>query len=161
MRYSRAWYAVLLLARLLLAVCPAYIHPDEFFQAPEVVAGDVLGVDALRTWEFSLPAPVRSIVPIYLYAGAPMVLLKAAQALLLRLAGWQLELTPWRLLCASRLFMVAVSLIIDVCVYRTLRRLNPGAQLRPTVLLLASSYCLGVLCCHTFANAFAAAVLAA
>ncbi|KAJ2774091.1 alpha 1,2 mannosyltransferase [Coemansia nantahalensis] len=161
MRRTRAAHAALVLARVLLAASPAYIHPDEFFQAPEIAAGDILGVDVLRTWEFAPLAPVRSIAPIYLYAGTPLALLRAAGWLLQRLGGWRLELTPWRLVCVSRAFMAVASLAVDACLVRAVRRLNPGARMQATMLLLASSHCLAVLCCHTFANAFAAIVLAA
>ena len=36
-----------------------YIHPDEFFQSVEVVTGDILGTDTVRTWEFNVTAPIR------------------------------------------------------------------------------------------------------
>jgi len=36
-----------------------YIHPDEFFQSVEVVTGDVLSTDTIRTWEFNVTAPIR------------------------------------------------------------------------------------------------------
>ncbi|KAJ2778733.1 alpha 1,2 mannosyltransferase [Coemansia javaensis] len=147
--------AALLALRVLLAGSPAYIHPDEFFQAPEVAAGAVLGVEALRTWEFAGPAPVRSVGPIWLYAAPPM----AALRLWRRWSG--ARLTPWALLWAARAWMVAVSLAVDACVVRTVRRAHPPAAARATALLLASSHCLAVLCCRPFANAFATAVLAA
>jgi len=33
-------YLVLVLVRLYFAVSPSYIHPDENFQGPEVIAGE-------------------------------------------------------------------------------------------------------------------------
>ncbi|KAJ2450195.1 alpha 1,2 mannosyltransferase [Coemansia sp. RSA 2336] len=59
MRYRKLWYIVLLAARILAAVSPAYIHPDEFFQGPEIAAGDIFKIDTLRTWEFTPTSPVR------------------------------------------------------------------------------------------------------
>ncbi|KAJ2528084.1 hypothetical protein EV175_007486, partial [Coemansia sp. RSA 1933] len=59
LRTQGALYAALLVARVLLALSPGYIHPDEFFQAGEVTGGDILGVDSVRTWEFSEDAPIR------------------------------------------------------------------------------------------------------
>lgn len=35
----RGAYAFLLFVRLYFALCPSYIHPDEHFQGPEVIAG--------------------------------------------------------------------------------------------------------------------------
>ncbi|KAJ2744103.1 alpha 1,2 mannosyltransferase [Coemansia sp. BCRC 34301] len=140
-------YLALVAARVLLSVLPSYIHPDEFFQGPEIAAGDILHTTALRTWEFDPAAPVRSIVPLYAFAAPPM--------LVLRLLG--LHLTPWRLFASSRVFMALVSLAVDAGVYHAIRR---SRGVRPALLLLASSHCLAVFHVHTFANAFASAVLA-
>ncbi|KAJ2158168.1 alpha 1,2 mannosyltransferase [Coemansia sp. RSA 552] len=160
MRYSRLGYAALLLLRLLLALSPVYIHPDEFFQAPEVAAGDILRLDALRTWEFTSAMPIRSIVPIYLYSGTPLLILRTAQHVLLR-AGFNIDLVTSRgLFWASRLFMAILSFIIDLCVVRAIRRGRPGARLHSTRVLLATSHCLVVYHVHTFANSFASVLLA-
>ncbi|KAJ2346366.1 alpha 1,2 mannosyltransferase [Coemansia sp. RSA 2673] len=140
--YSRLLYGGLLVGRVLFSVLPSYIHPDEFFQSSEIAASDILGVTGHRTWEFSPASPVRSIVPIYLYAGIPMFFLSFFSSL-----------TPWTLFCASRVFMALLSFIVDLCVFGTI-----GNQ--RTVLLLASSYCLVVFHVHSFSNAFASVVLA-
>lgn len=55
-------YLVLLFLRLICALLPGYIHPDEFFQSPEVTAGDVFGYDVFVPWEFKSELPARSIV---------------------------------------------------------------------------------------------------
>ncbi|KAL8617916.1 hypothetical protein ACOMHN_026493 [Nucella lapillus] len=48
---------------------PGYIHPDEFFQSTEIVAGDIFNISHLRTWEFNPDLPLRDItVPYLLYA---------------------------------------------------------------------------------------------
>ncbi|KAJ1670107.1 alpha 1,2 mannosyltransferase, partial [Coemansia sp. RSA 25] len=147
-RLQRALYAALLVARVLLSVLPGYIHPDEFFQGPEIAASDILHTTALRTWEFTSSAPVRSIVPIYAFAGPPM--------LALRMLG--VQPTAWRVFAGSRVFMALLSLAVDAGVYRAIKGRRCA---RPTMLALASSYCLAVFHVHTFANAFASAVLAA
>ncbi|KAJ2840115.1 alpha 1,2 mannosyltransferase, partial [Coemansia sp. 'formosensis'] len=143
MRYSSVLYAGLLIARVLFSVLPAYIHPDEFFQSSEIAASDILQVAGLRTWEFSPLAPVRSIVPIYMYAGSPMLVLSF------------LPLTPRTLFYSSRVFMALLSFVVDLCVFQIV------GKKRRTMVLLASSYCLAVFHVHTFANAFASVVLAA
>ena len=46
------WFQVaLFLPRLLLLSQPGYIHPDEIFQAGELVAGPWLGVQSDPPWE--------------------------------------------------------------------------------------------------------------
>ena len=35
----RRLYLFLVLVRLYFALCPSYLHPDENFQGPEVIAG--------------------------------------------------------------------------------------------------------------------------
>ncbi|RUS17481.1 GPI mannosyltransferase, partial [Jimgerdemannia flammicorona] len=71
-------YLALLLARLLAAFLPGYIHPDEFFQSPEITAGVVFAYDVFTPWEFSPEQPSRSIVLPYLTTGIPFELLKLA-----------------------------------------------------------------------------------
>ncbi|KAJ2283062.1 alpha 1,2 mannosyltransferase [Coemansia sp. RSA 370] len=159
MAYQRALYVVLLAARILFAVSPAYIHPDEYFQAPEVSASDIFGIDALRTWEFTGEAPVRSIIPIYLFSGTPQIIVRLIQYMLV-LAGWQLELTPWLLFYANRVFMALLSYTIDICVVRAIRQQYPNTRLNATRFVLATSFCLAVFHTHTFANSFASVILA-
>ncbi|KAJ2352688.1 alpha 1,2 mannosyltransferase, partial [Coemansia sp. RSA 2618] len=159
MRYQSPWHAVLLAARVLFASSPAYIHPDEYFQAPEVTAGDIFNIEALRTWEFTTEAPVRSIVPIYLFSGTPHAVLWLIQRALASL-GWQLELTPRLLFCTNRIFMAILSFAIDGCIIRAIQRQYPKACLSATRLVLATSFCLAVFHSHTFANSFASVVLA-
>jgi len=38
-RLTKGVYGLLVVVRLCFALCPSYIHPDEHFQGPEVVAG--------------------------------------------------------------------------------------------------------------------------
>lgn len=38
----RRLYLVLVLVRLYFALSPSYLHPDENFQGPEVIAGEFL-----------------------------------------------------------------------------------------------------------------------
>jgi hypothetical protein len=53
-----------LAARLLAALAPGYLHPDELFQSQEVVASALLGVAGNIPWEFAgCSTPHRSIVP--------------------------------------------------------------------------------------------------
>ncbi|PIA17675.1 hypothetical protein COEREDRAFT_96592 [Coemansia reversa NRRL 1564] len=72
----------------------------------------------------------------------------------------KLELSPWIFLYTCRIFSAMLSFVVDICVYKTVRRLHPGAAMRPTMILLASSYSLVVFHTHTFANSFASVLLA-
>lgn len=50
-------YLALLVVRLYLALQPSYIHPDENFQGPEVIAGMML----------PLPLPLPPLVSFFLF----------------------------------------------------------------------------------------------
>ncbi|CAF4875259.1 unnamed protein product [Pieris macdunnoughi] len=54
-------YWVLVTLRFALTLLPqtGYIHPDEYFQNVEVIAGDIFDVDVARTWEFDPKFPIR------------------------------------------------------------------------------------------------------
>ena len=71
----RRTYLLLLLVRLYFALQPSYIHPDEHFQGPEVIAGDIFGWSTVRTWEFTSSHPIRSVFPLWAAYGVPMQLL--------------------------------------------------------------------------------------
>ncbi|KAK7489368.1 hypothetical protein BaRGS_00019476 [Batillaria attramentaria] len=52
MEMKVAAIAVAMLATVLFPQ-PGYIHPDEFFQSVEIVAGDVFNISHTRAWEFN------------------------------------------------------------------------------------------------------------
>ncbi|CAG4954050.1 unnamed protein product [Colias eurytheme] len=56
-------YWILVGLRFVLTLLPqtGYIHPDEYFQNVEVIAGDIFDVDVARTWEFDPKFPIRNI----------------------------------------------------------------------------------------------------
>jgi phosphatidylinositol glycan class Z len=55
-------YAFLLLLRLAFALGPGYVHPDEFFQSPEISAQHVFNIQTFTPWEYQPERPCRSIV---------------------------------------------------------------------------------------------------
>lgn len=66
---SRAAYALAAVLRVALVFAPSYIHPDEAFQSPEVMAGWLLGKGVRVPWEFSdCVHPARSIALPYVPA---------------------------------------------------------------------------------------------
>ncbi|KAJ1502687.1 alpha 1,2 mannosyltransferase [Coelomomyces lativittatus] len=60
---KRRW-TLLVLSRFLIGFIPCYLHPDEFFQNPEVAAAYVLNNNAELPWEFHPEYPMRSMLPM-------------------------------------------------------------------------------------------------
>lgn len=150
-RHQRTYY-VLCALRLLLVLVPqtGYIHPDEFFQSLEPMAGDEFGLEHTRTWEFNATAPLRSIAVPYVTIRVPLNLLRAA-------AGYirhYLQVDPlcgYALLVWPRLIMAALSFVNDWALRSICRRYNLRADLR--LVALASSWVLLVFGTRTFSNA--------
>ncbi|KAA8572524.1 hypothetical protein EYC84_003134 [Monilinia fructicola] len=53
------------LLRLWFAISPSYLHPDENFQGPEVIAGQIFSYPVKLTWEFTSDNPIRSVFPLW------------------------------------------------------------------------------------------------
>lgn len=102
----------LLLLRFILCCLPlpGYIHPDEFFQSPEVAANDVLGVNTTRTWEWDGNFPARSCIFPMLSSGLPFLLLKLIKSLL------GTSYTSYVLLVLPRIWMTLLSYVIDITI---------------------------------------------
>ncbi|KJE93020.1 hypothetical protein, variant [Capsaspora owczarzaki ATCC 30864] len=157
---ERFWwmYSLLMLVRAASIALPGYIHPDEFFQSPEVAARDVLELDsAFIPWEFAnTETPSRSAVFPLLISGFPFALLKA-------LFGTVAQIPPWALLIAPRIVMLFSSLVLDSQVLNAMRWLYPTqpALHATTLLVLASSFVTVVFHTRTFSNAMESVLLAA
>jgi len=87
--------------RVLIALLPGYVHPDEVFQSAEVVGAVVLGTYANVPWEFAAcDSPNRSILPPMLSTGVPYAVLRWLGVR----SGWLLLLLPrWWLACLAAL----------------------------------------------------------
>ncbi|KAF2151192.1 glycosyltransferase family 22 protein [Myriangium duriaei CBS 260.36] len=141
----RRTYLGLILLRLYLAVSPSYLHPDEHFQGPEVIAGSVFGFPHKLTWEFTAAAPIRSIYPIWLIYGWPLTIFKWVWDGI----GYG-DVHPELVYYALRLVMFAMSFILQDW---ALHELLPGPrQRRLGILLVASSYVTWTWQSHTFSN---------
>ncbi|KAJ2376011.1 alpha 1,2 mannosyltransferase, partial [Coemansia sp. RSA 2607] len=138
--------------RVLFCLSPAYMHPDEFFQGVEVTASSILGIEGLRTWEFTSPQPVRSLTAIHILYGAPFVLVRLLRDHL------GVPLTPRRLFFAGRLGACLGTFLADWSVWRVVRR--AGGRAGCSAVLLASSAAALAFFPHAFANCAAAALLA-
>ncbi|XP_013401272.1 GPI mannosyltransferase 4 [Lingula anatina] len=144
-----AWLLLVAL-RLVWVVIPqfGYIHPDEFFQGPEIVAGDILDLDVHRSWEFNTTSPIRSIVFPYLISGPPFYLLKYLIA-----AGFDargLILNTMTLLVLPRLMLVLMGFVMDFFIVRMSKM--TGSDRWSNLLLFGSSYVAIVYMSHTFSN---------
>ncbi|KAF2160681.1 glycosyltransferase family 22 protein [Zasmidium cellare ATCC 36951] len=141
----RRLYLCLVLVRLYFALSPSYIHPDEHFQGPEIIAGEVFGYPSYKTWEFTSSQPIRSIFPFWLIYGWPLTVLK-----------WIWEglgygpVPPSIAFYTLRLLMFLLSFILgDWAIHELIPAIN---QRRTAIILVASSYVTWTFQTHTFSN---------
>ncbi|CAK1602420.1 unnamed protein product [Parnassius mnemosyne] len=146
-------YWLLVLIRFVLTLIPqtGYIHPDEFFQNVEVIAGDILTVDVARTWEFNPKFPIRNIFVPKIVLGPPLHFIRIVNPYSKAYLNIDL-LTPYYLLAIPRIFICLLSLINDYCLYRIC--ILYGQNFKNRLKIFASSYVVFVYCCRSFSNAF-------
>ncbi|EDO42512.1 predicted protein, partial [Nematostella vectensis] len=139
--------------RFLWTIYPqtGYIHPDEFFQSPEIISGDVLGVYSLRTWEFNSSFPLRSVVFPYLTAGFPFWILR-------HFTNGRGEFDSRTLLILPRLSFCLFSLAVDFCGYRIAEVLHIDPL--PVLTLIGTSYTSLVFLTRPFSNSTESALFA-
>nr|CAD7405165.1 unnamed protein product [Timema poppensis] len=137
--------------RILFTVWPqsGYIHPDEFFQSVEVIAGDVFDIEVARPWEFNTTFPLRSIALPYLTAGIPLILIKILSPFLLLWFNWNLK-TSYVLLITPRLVTCMLSFVSDYCLYKICKVY--GQNYRTRLITFATSYVVLVYGTRTFSN---------
>ncbi len=59
-------YAGFIVLRCLFLFSFGYVHPDEFFQGPEVLSKDIFNFETFLPWEYADSVhPCRSIIPVY------------------------------------------------------------------------------------------------
>ncbi|XP_049631931.1 GPI mannosyltransferase 4 [Suncus etruscus] len=153
----RTLWGGLSLLRVLWCLLPqtGYIHPDEFFQNPEVMAEDILGVEAARPWEFQPNTSCRTVLVPLLTSGWAFGLLRLW-------AAWGPRAWPvsgYALLVAPRLLLTALSFGLDAAVYRLAPRW--GAARWHALVLLAGSPAALVFHTRPFSNAVEGLLLAA
>ncbi len=124
------FYCFLCSLRLLLVASPGYIHPDEFFQSPEVFLNP--------PWEFSSEHRLRSPIFPWLFSHVPMQLLPA----------W------W---FAPRVIPFFGSFVLDLLVWRSSS--SREVRFR-RLLLLASSWPVLVMQSRSFSNGLEAVAMA-
>ncbi|XP_022098040.1 GPI mannosyltransferase 4-like [Acanthaster planci] len=142
-------WALFVVVRILLCLWPmnGYIHPDEFFQNTEPLAGDIIGLNVVRTWDFNSTRPIRSVFFPYITSGLTMKVLQYADAVGI------MPLSPYTLLVFPRLMMAMLSLLcIDYPIYTICKLLEMKAEICLTI--FASSYVTLVYYTRTFSNSY-------
>ncbi|KAM6223939.1 GPI mannosyltransferase 4 [Rhynchocyon petersi] len=149
MMAARVLWGSLGLIRIVWCILPqtGYVHPDEFFQSPEVMAEDILGTKAERPWEFGPSSSCRTVVFPLLTSGSAFWLLRLWE----QLGLWPCPVNGYMLLVGPRLLLTALSFVLDGAVYH----LAPlwGAERWNALALLAGSYVTLVFYTRTFSNA--------
>ncbi|KAK2489245.1 hypothetical protein MC885_008955 [Smutsia gigantea] len=147
---ARVLWGSFSLLRLLWCLLPqtGYVHPDEFFQSPEVMA------EAARPWEFLPSSSCRTVVFPLLTSGSAFWLLRLWEEWGL----WPGPVSGYALLAGPRLLLTALSFALDVAVYH----LAPlwEAERWNALALLSGSYVTLVFYTRTFSNAIEGLLLA-
>ncbi|KAI1816775.1 GPI mannosyltransferase 4 [Poronia punctata] len=142
----RRTYLLLVLVRLWFALSPSYLHPDENFQGPEVIAGQIFNYPVRLTWEFTNDNPIRSVFPLWPVYGLPMQLLRW----LWIGNGNDGEIPPIAVFWTLRVLMFIISFVLEDW---AIHELVPSRRHRwIAVLLVASSYVTWTFQTHTFSN---------
>lgn len=141
-------YYVLVAFRFFFVCGTGYIHPDEFFQSPEISAQDILNLRAYRPWEFTdSSGPLRSIAPIWFNSGFCFWILKI----------FRVDFRGHALLYAPRILLCTLSFTLDATILVLCKWANIPSTSR--VLALASSWVLLVFHCRTFSNTLESLIL--
>ncbi|KAF2823703.1 hypothetical protein CC86DRAFT_354903 [Ophiobolus disseminans] len=140
----RRVYFLLILVRVYFALSPSYLHPDENFQGPEVIAGRVFSYPVHETWEFTSANPIRSTFPLWLAYGWPMYILRWLWE------GFGYEVSPSVVYWTLRILMLTLSVVMEDWAVHELVA-SPRAR-RVAVPLVASSYVTWTFQTHTFSN---------
>ncbi|GFO16324.1 mannosyltransferase [Plakobranchus ocellatus] len=133
---------------------PGYIHPDEFFQSTEIVAGDVLDVIHYRAWEFNATFPVRSIVFPYILTSPPLYLLQ-----MLNSTGWSgLQISTVKVVMSTRLPLAFLSVLGYLATGKLAETFQADKHL--STVLFCSSYVTWTYYTRTFSNSIESVLLA-
>ncbi|CCU76649.1 GPI mannosyltransferase/alpha 1,2-mannosyltransferase [Blumeria hordei DH14] len=140
----RRTYILLVLIRLYFALSPSYLHPDENFQGPEVIA--VFSYPIRLTWEFTSTNPVRSVFPLWPVYGFPMLLLRWL---------WMgnknnNHVPPIAAFWTLRVLMFVLSFVLEDWALHELIQIPKHRKV--AVMLVASSYVTWTYQTHTFSN---------
>lgn len=150
----RRTYLFLVLVRLWFALSASYLHPDENFQGPEVIAGEIFSYPVRRTWEFTSENPIRSVFPLWPVYGLPMLLLRWLWVG----HGNDGEVPPIAVFWTLRILMFVLSFVLEDWAIHEL--VQSPRHRRIAILLVASSYVTWTFQTHTFSNSIETLVVA-
>ncbi|XP_075058339.1 GPI alpha-1,2-mannosyltransferase 4 [Mixophyes fleayi] len=148
MQEPMLWGALSLL-RVVWCLVPqkGYLHPDEFFQSPEVMAGDILDLDINRPWEFLPVFPCRTVLIPLLTSGTAFWIVEILHRL-----GFETALNcSYILLVLPRLFITVLSFLLDYTVHQVAPAW--GSDPWKSLVLLAMSHVTLVFYTRTISNA--------
>lgn len=115
------------------------------------IPGDVFPIDISKTWEFNPKFPIRNILIPKLVFAPPLHLIRVAHPYALHYCGINLK-SPYCLLVIPRLFICALSLVNDYCLYKIC--VLYGQNYKNRLRIFASSYVALVYCSRGFSNTF-------
>ncbi|PTB43293.1 glycosyltransferase family 22 protein [Trichoderma asperellum CBS 433.97] len=142
----RRTYLLLVLIRLWFALSPSYLHPDENFQGPEVIAGQIFSYPVRHTWEFTSENPIRSVFPLWPVYGLPMLLLRWLWVG----NGQDGDVPPIAVFWTLRFLMFLTSFVLEDWALDEL--ISNTRHRRTALLLVSSSYVTWTFQTHTFSN---------
>lgn len=114
-----------------------YLHPDEFFQGPEVIAGSEFKSQVNYAWEFNTDKPIRCMLLPQIINTLAFKLIKLFYS----------NPSAYLLLVAPRIIYTLLSFINDICLYKLCKYYSAsGKSYIPVCLIFQSSFaCLGLL----------------
>ncbi|KAE8603726.1 hypothetical protein XENTR_v10014448 [Xenopus tropicalis] len=146
---AKVLWGALGLLRIVWCLLPqkGYIHPDEFFQSPEIMAGDFLDLETNRPWEFLPTFPCRTILIPLLTSGAAFWII----GVLLPMGAERALSHSYTLLVLPRVFITILSFLLDYSIYH----IAPawGSDRWKAMILLSASYVTLVFYTRTTSNA--------
>ncbi|XP_043284798.1 GPI mannosyltransferase 4 [Venturia canescens] len=144
-------YWIFAALRVILTILPqtGYIHPDEYFQSIEVIAGDHFDIDVYKPWEFNVTFPVRTALIPQLTVGIPFSIINILSPYYSYFFGKFLK-TPHVLIIVPRLMMCCLSFLSDYSLYKICCLYSQNYRVR--LITYASSYVMIVYATRTFSN---------
>lgn len=130
---------LLAILRVCLCIWPqhGYLHPDEFFQSPDIVVGGNLKSIIEPTWEFTTDKPIRFMLFPYLLNTLAVKVLQVFAP----------QPSAYLLLVAPRLAYTLLSFLVDYSLFKLCKyHSSKGLWYLPVSVIFQSSFiCLGCL----------------
>jgi len=144
-------YYVILIFRFLCTLLKGYIHPDEFFQSPEIAAQNIFNFETLIPWEFQPQFPCRSIIPVFINSGISYFILYFLSSFGLKISSLLMLVTPRLMVCLQ-------SIIVDFSVWKICKKLK--IKVYGPLITLSTSYVILLFHTRTFSNTLESIIFA-